>query len=196
MTSLWVGAGVGAGVGQGNVLHTASWLVGQLSPPWAACRVTSTMRMRVPVPQLRLQSVHGRNSCRQSTGQGCVPQFCRSVSGGHALPPYLMGAMTLRARLCTPPPQRCVHPDHAPQVLATQGCWGGVGAGVGSGRGVGAGVGEGDPKDSSSVTSVLVTASETLLSGPTMRRALVRRPLLRYPRPNGPAKSCARYSRW
>jgi hypothetical protein len=109
------------GAGQAWVLHGCITLsAGQAIPPLAAGVTTARVRAWVPPPQVLLQvdqSVHGPTTQSTGTTHAWVLQSWLSVRAGHAFPAFWAGTVTVRARVCVPPPQVLLQVDQGPQSL-------------------------------------------------------------------------------
>lgn len=109
-------------IGHGKSLQSmVSSRAGQTAPPLAAGVTTVRVRRVYPLPQ---ESEHGVQAPQvdttQSTAHGLVLQPWDSTSGGQGTPPKLAWVMTVRVRVCWPPPQLRVQVDQVPQSDTTQ----------------------------------------------------------------------------
>ena len=92
-------------------------------PPLLGGRVTVRVRIRVPPPHIRLHSLHspqGLTSQSTGMGQGSLLQARVSMSSGQAIPPLPGCRVTVRVRVCVPPPHIRLHSPHSPQGLTSQ----------------------------------------------------------------------------
>jgi hypothetical protein len=112
------------GIAHGSVLHgRVSRSAGQAMPPFIGCCVTVRVRTCIPPPHVRLHMPHSLQALTwQSTGiaHGCVLQARVSLSGGQARPPLVGGCVTVRVRICVPPPQALLHMLHSVHGLTWQ----------------------------------------------------------------------------
>ena len=137
-------------------------------PPPLAGVVTAYVRVMTPPPQVAEHGPSGPNAPTQFTtggggeaagGHASALQDLVAGDTGHACPPFDAGVVSVKERLCVPPPQDRLHvlyADHVPAHVTTGGGAGGGGvggggggtfgaAGGGAGGGVGATVGGGAP---------------------------------------------------
>jgi hypothetical protein len=112
------------GIAHGWVLHArVSRRTGQAIPPFIGCCVTVRVRVCIPPPQVLLHALNSLQSLTwQSTGiaHGWVLHARVSLSGGQARPPLVGGWVTVRVRVCIPPPQALLHALHSLQPLTWQ----------------------------------------------------------------------------
>jgi hypothetical protein len=109
---------------QGAFVHSCtSMRAGQTVPPFEAGWRMDRVRVRCPVPQDWLQSLHAPQSpTTQGREQGVVLQSASSVKAGHPAPPLAAGVITVRVRVCLPPPQVAEQVEKSDQPLTTQSC--------------------------------------------------------------------------
>jgi hypothetical protein len=112
------------GMAHGWVLQArVSRRAGQAMPPFIGCWVTVRVRNCIPPPQALLHMLQSLQALTwQSTGMahGWVLQSRVSLSGGQAWPPLVGGWVTVRVRVCVPPPQALLHMLQALQALTWQ----------------------------------------------------------------------------
>jgi len=100
---------------------------GQTVPPLEAVWMMERVRVRWPVPQDKLQSLHAPHApTTQGKGQGAVLQSSDCNNAGHPAPPLAAGVMTVRVRVCWPVPQDALQGVKVDQPLTTQSCWQGT----------------------------------------------------------------------
>jgi hypothetical protein len=94
---------------------------GQALPPLLGCTVTVRERVCVPPPQLFEQAPQLPNPLTwQSTAHPWVLQGSLSVRAGQALPPFFGCTVTVRERVCVPPPQLFEQALQLPNPLTWQ----------------------------------------------------------------------------
>jgi len=101
--------------GQPCVLQPrCSWRDGHCAPPFFGWTRIVRVRDCVPPLQVAEQEVHELQSdTTQSTGQSWVLHAWVSDVHGQ-VPPFFAGVITVRVRVCEPPPHVFEQVDHAP----------------------------------------------------------------------------------
>ena len=109
---------------QAWVLHARiSRRAGQAVPPFIGGWVTVRVRNCVPLPHILVQVLHSLQSLTwQFTGiaHDWVLHARVSLSAGQTRPPFIGCWVTVRVRVCVPPPHALLHMPHSLQPLTWQ----------------------------------------------------------------------------